>query len=132
MKPFSLAFFVIVLFSGCASNSAKVIRILDDNGAPLENAKISLSYMVSYTVPVWTAGPTDKNGYATLNGSYKIRKELHATVTTENEIIGFDYSRFGTLKDGVLTISTWRGIKSKIPENKGPDTLRVPSVYISK
>jgi len=132
MKTLTLAFLVVMLVSGCASNSAKVIRVLDDNGAPLENAKISLSYVVSYTVPIWTAGPTDKNGYASLNSSYEIRKESQATITTQSDVIGFDYARLGILKDGVLTISTWRGVKSKTPENKGTGDLDAPSIYLAK
>ena len=130
--PFLLAMLAVALLAGCTSQSVKAVRVVDNFGAPLANATLSLTYSVPYTVCIWKAGPTDKNGYAALHGRYKIEKTSAITVMTADEVISFDYARFGTIHNEVLTLSTWRGVKSEMPEAKGPDTLRVPSVYLSK
>ena len=133
MKTIGLTILSLALLTGCTSYpSAKAVRVLDENGAPVENAEIQLTYAVIHTVPIWTAGPTDRNGYAPLHSSYEVRKSSHASVTTKDEITGFDYERLGLVRDGVITLSTWRGYKTRTPESEGSGSLAVPSIYLSK
>ena len=133
MKNIGITVLGVALLTGCASYpSAKAVRVLDENGAPIENAEIRLTYAGPYTVPIWTAGPTDKNGYTKLSSPYKIRQSSDASVITKYEITGFDYQRFGLVRDGVLTLSTWRGYRTKTPEGGGSDSLELPSIYLSK
>jgi len=133
MKIIGLTFLGLAFLTGCTNYpSVNAVRVLDENGAPIEDAGIRLTYGIVYTVPIWTAGPTDRSGYAPLVSSYEVRDSSHASVITKNEIIEFDYERLGLVRDGVLTLSAWRGYKTRIPESEGSDTLAVPSVYLSK
>ena len=134
MKPPLLILFAVLSFTGCASNSARVVRVLDDDGVPLANAKVTLTYMVPYSVPIWDAGPTTEKGEAPLHGSYRIRRESYAHVMRGGEVIRFDRSQFGLLKDGVLTLSTWRGIRNQSSAEMSPETgpIKAPSVYLLK
>lgn len=129
MKFRPLVLVVLVLCAGCTSHRARSVLILDDTGAPLANATINLTYRVPYTVAHLNAGPTDKYGYARLP-EYKITKESYATVTTADEMITFNFSQFGALKEGVLTLSTWRGTKESKQETISTDSLYVPSIYL--
>ena len=133
MKNIGLMILGLALLTGCTSYpSAKAVRVLDENGAPLENAEVRLTYAVQHTVPIWDAGPTDRNGYVQLRSSYEIRKSSHASVITKDGTTGFDYERIGLVRDGVLTLSTWRGYKTRTPEGDGSGSLVFPSIYLSK
>jgi hypothetical protein len=133
MKNIGITILGLALLTGCTSYpSAKAVRVLDENDTPIENAEIRLTYAVQYTVPIWTTGPTDRNGYAKLRSSYEIRPSSHASIITKDEITGFNYERLGLVRDGVLTLSTWRGYKTKTLKGDGSDSLSVSGIYLSK
>lgn len=121
-----------LLLAGCSSPIATGVRILDDSGAPLAGAIVQLTYAVPHTVVTpRSSGPTDINGFVSVP-RHKVNATSHAMVTTPTEVVTFNASQFGALREGVLTLSTWRGMKDRTQEVGFDGDLHVPSVFLQK
>ncbi len=123
---------ITLLSSGCSSPTATGVRIIDDNGAPLAGAMVKLTHSVPYTIVApKDAGPTDENGYVAIT-RHKVNSTSQAVVSTPTEVVIFNASKFGALREGVLTLSTWRGFRDRTLEAGFGDGLHVPSIYLLK
>ncbi|MDF3058742.1 MAG: hypothetical protein K0R17_2957 [Rariglobus sp.] len=94
-------------------------------------ATVRLTYSGPHTVVINESGPSDAGGYVAV-GRYKLQKESVATVMTATEIVSFNSSQFGELRDGVITLSTWRGFKDRTLETGTDGGFFTPSIYLQK
>lgn len=120
-----------VLLAGCAGPVVKGVRVVDDVGMPVAGAAVQLSYSVPYTVMMPVGVVTDVGGYAEVR-DYRLSKQSFATVTTSREIVSFKAAQFGALRDGVITLAMWRGLKSGTWSEGADGGLNVPSIYLLK